>query len=279
MWIFYFFIFLLGLVIGSFLNVCIVRLPQDQSVVRPRSHCPQCGALIRAYDNIPVLSFVFLRGRCRACKAAISPVYPLVELFTGLLFIFCVRLYGFSPEALKLALLGSALIVLIFTDLKFRLLPNEITVPGMALGFLFSFFVPISDRTLDSFVVLLALLNPRAEVLLRWSSLSPVNSLAGLIFGAGILFVVGELYFRLRGVEGMGMGDVKMMGLVGVFVGVKLTFLTILVGSIFGTIVGVIEILFHQRDLKYELPFGTFLGCAALLLALFGTPLLPYLLP
>ncbi|MDD5543582.1 MAG: prepilin peptidase [Acidobacteriia bacterium] len=279
MGIVYFFIFVLGLVVGSFLNVCIVRLPQDQSVVRPRSHCPHCGTLIRAYDNIPVLSFLILRGRCRSCRAPISPMYPLVELFTGLLFLFCVNLYGLSPEALKYALLGSGLIVLIFTDLKFRLLPNEITVPGMALGILFSFFVPVSDRTLDSFVVLLTAVSPRAEGLLRWSSLSPVNSLAGLIFGAGILFVVGEIYFRLRGVEGMGLGDVKMMGLVGAFVGLKLTFLTILVGSILGTLVGLGEILFHQRDLKYELPFGTFLGCAALLLALFGTPLVPYLLP
>jgi len=273
------FTFILGAVIGSFLNVCILRLPQDQSVVRPRSHCPKCGNLIKAYDNIPIFSYLVLRGRCRSCKTSISFLYPLVELLTGLMFLACLWSFGFTLDAVKNAVLGCLLIVLIFTDIKFRLLPNEITICGMLAGLVFSVFVPVRDQSLEAIVSLLSPFVPRAATWIPWAHSSLLNSVMGALFGSGILFLVGELYFWIRRVEGMGMGDVKMMGMVGAFLGIKLTFFTIMFGSLLGTVFGIIAILRHQKDLQYELPFGTFLGTAALLLAFIGGLLLQFILP
>lgn len=273
------FTFILGTVIGSFLNVCILRLPQDQSVVRPRSHCPKCGNLIKAYDNIPILSYVVLRGHCRSCRTSISFLYPLVELLTGLMFLACLWSFGFTLDAVKNAVLGCLLIVLIFTDIKFRLLPNEITIYGMLAGLVFSVFAPVRDESLEAIASLLSAFVPRAATWIPWAHASLLNSVMGALFGSGILFLVGELYFWIRRVEGMGMGDVKMMGMVGAFLGIKLTFFTIMFGSLLGTVFGIIAILRHQKDLQYELPFGTFLGSAALLLAIIGGPILQFILP
>jgi leader peptidase (prepilin peptidase)/N-methyltransferase len=275
----YIFFFLFGAVIGSFLNVCIVRLPQDQSVVRPRSRCPNCGMLIKAYDNIPIVSFLLLRGRCRDCKKRISFLYPTVEFLTGLVFVACVWVFGLTWLTLKAASLGCGLVVLICTDIKFRLLPNEITLYGILVGLGFSIFVPLRDRSLEVFFVLLSFVTRRAEVLIPYGDLSILNSFAGALFGGGILFLVGEIYFRLRHIEGMGMGDVKMMAMVGSFLGVKLTFFTIMFGSMLGTVFGIVAILQQQKDLRYELPFGTFLGSAAMVLALFGGPILQFMFP
>lgn len=271
--------FLFGTIIGSFLNVCILRLPQDQSVVRPRSHCPTCGQLIRAVDNIPIFSYLLLRGRCRNCKTPISILYPTVEFLTGLIFLACVWTFGLRLETLKHLILSSGLIVLIFTDIKFRLLPNEITLYGTLVGLIFSFFVPLRDHSLQSLMILTSFFIPRVELWIRWAGSSVLGSLAGALLGAGILFVMGELYFRIRQIEGMGMGDVKMMGMVGAFLGMKLTFFTIMFGSLFGTVVGVLFILRHQKGMQYELPFGTFLGSAALVLSLFGGPIIRFVMP
>ena len=275
----YIFAFLFGTIIGSFLNVCIVRLPQDESIVRPRSHCPQCGALIHAYDNIPILSYVLLRGRCRHCRTSIALLYPLVELLTGLLFLVCVWSFGLSLETLKYVTLGSGLMVLIFTDLKFRLLPNEITLYGTVVGLLFSLFVPLRDNALQTLLFLLSLSIHPIQAWIPWGDLPILNSLAGALFGAGILFLVGELYYWIRRTEGMGMGDVKMMGMVGAFLGIKLTFLTIMFGSLLGTAFGIVGILRRQENMQQELPFGTFLGCAALAMALYGGHILQIIFP
>ena len=261
-------IFLFGLCVGSFLNVCIHRLPQGQSVVRPRSRCPRCGHAIAAYDNIPVLSYLVLRGRCRNCRARISPHYPLVELLTGLTLLLVYDSFDLSIAGLKAALLASALIVLVFTDLHDRILPDRITLPGIGVGLLFALWLPIDDNT--------------AALLCRWLAgdyppavtASLVNALLGAALGAGILYGLGELWYRLRGVEAMGLGDVKMMAMVGVFLGPKLTMLTLLLGSLAGSILGSLFILLARKDAKYELPFGSFLGVAALVALFWGTLLI-----
>lgn len=271
--------FIFGLIVGSFLNVCIARLPHEESIITPRSHCPHCSAKIRALDNIPLLSYVILRGRCRSCHARISWIYPAVELFTGIFFLLSVQRFALTGETLKFLLFGCALIVLMFTDIQFRLLPNEITVGGIAVGLLISLIVPLRDRSLAVLVFLISSFAPRAKELLSWSDSDFSNSVLGAVVGFGILFLVGELYYLIRRVEGMGMGDVKMMAMVGAFLGVKLTFLTIMAGSLLGSVFGILGILWQHRDLKYELPFGTFLGIAALLLSLYGDPLVRWLFP
>ena len=261
-------VFLFGLCIGSFLNVCIHRLPQGQSVVRPRSRCPNCGQPIAAYDNIPVLSYILLRGRCRNCRSRISPQYPLVELLTGLALVMVYYSFDLSVAGLKAALLASAMIALVFTDLHHRTLPDGITLPGIGVGLVFALWLPIEDNT--------------ATLLWRWVAgayppavaASVVNALLGAALGAGILYGLGELWYRLRGVEAMGLGDVKMMAMVGVFLGPKLTTLTLLLGSLAGSLLGSLFILLARKDTKYELPFGSFLGVAALVALFWGETLI-----
>lgn len=271
--------FIGGLIIGSFLNVCIARLPQEESIITPRSHCPHCGAKIRAVDNIPLLSYALLRGRCRSCHEPISWIYPLVELLTGIFFVLCVQRFALTGETLKLLLFGCVLIVLIFTDIRFRLLPNEITLGGIAAGLLLSLLVPLRDRSLNVLVFLVSSWSSHLERFLPMTDNAFLNSLLGAIVGFGILFLVGEVYYLIRHVEGMGMGDVKMMGMVGAFLGVKLTFFTIMLGSLLGSVFGVLGILWQHKDMKYELPFGTFLGIAALILSLYGDPLVRWVFP
>ncbi len=260
-------VFLFGLCIGSFLNVCIHRLPQGQSVVRPRSRCPKCKKPIAAYDNIPVLSYLLLRGRCRNCRARISAQYPLVELLTGLALLMVYFWFDLSTAGLKAALFSAAMIVLVFTDLHHRKLPDRVTLPGIGIGLVFALWLPIGDNT--------------STLLWRWVtgnypaavSASVVNALLGAAIGAGILYGLGELWYRLRGVEAMGLGDVKMMAMVGVFLGPKLTTLTLLLGSLAGSLLGSLFILLARKDTKYELPFGSFLGAAALVALFWGDTL------
>ncbi len=257
--------FVVGLTIGSFLNVCIHRLPKGESIVHPRSRCPHCGWMIAAYDNVPVLSYLWLRGRCRHCRRRISPFYPLIELLTGLTFLLVYHRWGISPPAVKAVLLASALIVLIFTDLRERLLPDRITFPGIAAGFLFALWLPLEDGTAALLLRLLG--GPNLPAVL----LSIADALLGALLGAGLLFALGEIWYRLRRVEAMGLGDVKMMGMVGLFLGIKLTVLTLLLGSLLGSLLGGLFLLLAGKDTRYELPFGTFLGVAALI-ALFWGP-------
>ncbi len=259
--------FLFGLVVGSFLNVCIVRLPAGESIVHPGSHCRHCRAPVAPYDNIPVLSYLLLRGRCRHCRERISLLYPAVELLTGLTFALVYWRFGLTLEALKAALLAAALIVLIFTDWRSRVLPDVITLPGLVVGVVFAAVVPLRDGTT---AFLLRALDAGAA---HPALLSVLDALLGALLGAGLLFGLGELWYRLRHVEGMGLGDVKMMGMLGLFFGVKLTVLTLLLGSLAGTVVGGFYMLLTGKDSQYELPLGSFLGVAGLV-ALFWGPLL-----
>jgi leader peptidase (prepilin peptidase)/N-methyltransferase len=260
--------FLFGLVIGSFLNVCILRIPADKSIVLPSSSCPKCGKAIAPYDNIPVLSWIFLGGKCRHCKTKISAMYPAVELLTGLLFLACYFIFGPTVDALKWAVFAALLVVLTITDLRERILPNEVNFFGLGAGLLFSFFTQPLDGT--------ALWLAR-----RWfdfpppqAALSFADAVLGAAAGSGLLWLVAEGYFRLRGREGMGLGDVKMMAAVGAFLGLKRTMMTILLGSLLGSIIGIFLIAVSKKGRDYELPFGTFLGAGALLVVFFGTPAL-----
>jgi leader peptidase (prepilin peptidase)/N-methyltransferase len=260
-------VFIFGLCVGSFLNVCIHRLPKGESVVTPRSRCPGCGKPIAAWDNIPLVSWLLLRGRCRNCRAPISVQYPLVELVTGLAVLMVYIRFDVSAEGLKALLLACGLIVLIVTDLRTRLLPDRITFPGMAVGLLFALWIPVGDG-------LAALLGRWLDVVLPSLVLSLGDALLGAALGAGILFGLGELWYRLRSVEAMGLGDVTMMAMVGLFLGPKLTMLTLLLGSLGGSILGSLFILLARKDTRYELPFGTFLGAGALVALFWGEGLI-----
>jgi leader peptidase (prepilin peptidase)/N-methyltransferase len=260
--------FLLGLAVGSFLNVCVHRLPQGESIVRPRSRCPSCKKPIAAYDNIPLLSFLFLKGRCRHCGAAISFLYPAVELMTGLTFVLVYLQFGFSASGLKAGFLAAALLALIFIDLRDRLLPDAVTFPGMAVGAAFSLWIPVGDG------IAAWLWRQLGGVPLpRWAFSLGDAAIAALV-GGGILFALGEIWYRVRKVEGMGLGDVKMMVMVGLFLGTKLTILTLLLGSLSGSLVGGGYMLLTRKDAGYELPLGTFLGLAALVALFWGQPLI-----
>jgi leader peptidase (prepilin peptidase)/N-methyltransferase len=262
--------FLFGLVIGSFLNVCILRIPADKSIVLPESSCTKCGKAIAAYDNIPVLSWLILRGKCRNCKTKISPMYPAVELLTGLLFVACYFAFGPTVDALKWATFSAMLVVLTITDLRERILPDVVNFFGVGAGLLFSFFTKSADGT-------------AMWLAKRWFDFPPpqpvlsfADAILGAAVGSGLLWVVAEGYFRLRGREGMGLGDVKMMAAVGVFLGLKRTLMTVLAGSLLGSVIGIVLISLSKKDRNYELPFGTFLGAGALLVLFFGTPALQW---
>ncbi|HTR46335.1 MAG TPA: prepilin peptidase [Verrucomicrobiae bacterium] len=260
------FVFCFGLMIGSFLNVCIVRIPEGKSIVLPSSACPKCGAKIRPWDNIPVLSWLLLGGKCRDCKTRISPMYPLVELITAVLFLGSYLYFGLSVEAAKWAVFSALLIVLVFTDLRERILPDVVNYTGFAFGLAFSLALQPADGT--------------AKWLARHlfdfpappAALSLADAVLGAAFGSGLLWLASEVYFRVRGREGMGFGDVKMMLMVGAFLGIKRTLLTIFAGSLLGSVLGLAFIWSRRKESTYELPFGTFLGMAALLVAFFGTP-------
>lgn len=263
-------VFVFGLVVGSFLNVCIRRLPRGESVVLPASHCPACHALIKPYDNIPVVSWLLLGARCRDCKTRISALYPAVELLTGLLFLACYWAFGPTAEALKWAVFSALLVVLAITDVRERLLPDPVNFGGLGVGFALSFFTRPLDGSAAWLANRLFAYPPPRPVL------SFTDALLGAAAGSGLLWVVAEGYFRLRGREGMGLGDVKMMAMAGAFLGVKRTLLTILAGSLLGSVVGLLMIALAGKGRDYELPFGTFLGAAALLVVFFGTPALDW---
>jgi leader peptidase (prepilin peptidase)/N-methyltransferase len=262
------FIFLFGLIIGSFLNVCIVRIPVGKSIVLPASACPKCGAAIRSYDNIPVISYLLLAGKCRKCKTRISAMYPAVELLAGLLFLACYEAFGLTAEALKWALFSAIMIVLVFTDLRERVLPDVVNYTGLGLGLALSLFTKPIDGTAAWLANRMFDFPPPAPVV------SLADALIGAAIGSSLLWLVSEAYFRLRGREGMGLGDVKMMLMAGAFLGAKRTLLTIFTGSVLGSVLGLLFILARKKDSQYELPFGTFLGLAAVLVVFFGTPVI-----
>ncbi|MGC9995704.1 MAG: prepilin peptidase [Terriglobia bacterium] len=265
----YFVITLFGLLFGSFLNVCIVRLPRKQSILLPRSHCPLCKHTIRWYDNIPLVSYVLLRGRCRDCHARISPQYAMVEALTAILLVATFRRFGLSPEFVKYSALVMLLIVVIFTDLRERLIPHAVTFFGIGLGVVLSLFIDVDSRPLGW-------LAERMGVLLPGTLLSVLGALAGALIGGGLFYAVGTAFFILSGrtKEYLGFGDVMLMLMVGVFLGAPLTLLTILLGSFAGSIVALSVTLAAPRFRNYPWPYGTFLGIAAVYAVLDGQRLL-----
>jgi len=287
-------IFAFGLAFGSFLNVCIYRLPRGFSVVAPRSACPQCKQPIAFYDNIPVLSWLILRGRCRQCKAPITPRYLVIELLTGALFLACYGFFGLTFSTLKYCVLSFLLLGLIFTDAETKLLPDKMTLPGLALGVIFSLIVPVDDLVSQFLPGFVSLPFP-SEAALRLLSLA--DSVLGAAVGASFIYGAGAIYLRWRGMEGMGLGDVKLMAMVGAFLGIKLTVFTIFIASVAGSLFGLSTIFVvwlkrTQRFMRrfanakaarrrawqsaqmvyryYQMPFGVFLGSTALLAFFFG---------
>jgi leader peptidase (prepilin peptidase)/N-methyltransferase len=261
-------VFIFGLIFGSFLNVCIRRLPRHESLVTPGSHCPRCQAPIRARDNIPVVSYLLLRGRCRSCGQPISPEYPLVELLSGLLFLGCYWQFGVNLLGAKWTLFSAIMLVLTFTDFHERLLPNRVNYFGLAAGLAVSPFLPPVDG-LARWLLNGQFMLGAPEWVVRISDAG-----LGAIVAGGLLWLFAEGYFRLRGREGMGLGDVKMMAMAGAFLGVRQAILMLLVGSILGSVVGAIAIWGFGKGRDYELPFGSFLGIAGLFLIFVGGPLL-----
>jgi leader peptidase (prepilin peptidase)/N-methyltransferase len=252
---------LFGLLIGSFLNVCIYRWPLDLSVVKPRSHCTACGKTIAWYDNIPLLSFVLLGGQCRACHARISFRYPVVELATGLLFFYWVLTFGVTLMAAKMCIFTAMLVALVFCDLEERILPDEFTLGGMLAGLAISPFVAMPAG-------MAPLLFSLVGIAPGDRSLWFVESVLGAGLPAFFLWGGGWLYEKVRHREGLGFGDVKLIAMVGAFLGLSGALFTLIIGSVSGSILGYAYIKFTHKDAStYELPFGTFLGTAALLTA------------
>src|SRR5581483_93007 len=253
--------FLAGLLIGSFLNVCVYRLPRDLSVVRPRSYCPQCEKPVAWYDNIPVASYLILGGRCRHCKAKIPLRYLLVELATGAAFAICVLGLGLTLAALKYAIFSAILIMLLATDFDERILPDEFTLGGAAIGIVFAAVAPI-----ESGIVAFLL---SGALGLRMASVA-VALVSAWVTGWAI-WLVGWLYEKIRHREGMGFGDVKMIAMIGAFLGFQETLLTLILASVLVSVGGVAYVLITKKDMStYELPFGSFIGLAGLVVALWG---------
>jgi leader peptidase (prepilin peptidase)/N-methyltransferase len=237
---------LLGLSVGSFLNVCVHRLPLRQSLVRPGSRCPHCGYVLRWYDNIPVASYLLLRGRCRQCRESIALRYPVLELATLLLFLVHGAVFGWSALLVVRLLFACAMVVLFAIDLEHHLLPDAITLPGIVAGLLFSIVLPPGI----------------------------VDAVLGVLVGGGVLWLIGEAYYRYSGQEGMGGGDVKMLAMIGAFLGWKLVLVTLVLSSVAGSLIGLLVIALKRGGLKYELPYGTFLALGALAASLAGERLI-----
>ena len=235
----------LGLIVGSFANVCIHRLPLHQSVVAPRSRCPQCGAAISSWDNVPLLSYALLGGRCRRCRAPISIRYPLVEAANGILYVALALQYGPTLRTVALMAFVTALLVLSLIDLDHRILPNVITLPGIGVG-------------------LTASLLPGPP--------TPLSAAVGAAGGYIAFWAVAEAYRRTRGVEGLGQGDWKMTAMIGAYLGWDQMLLAVFIASVAGTLVGLGLIAFRRANGKYALPLGTFLGLAGIVVAFVGEP-------
>ncbi|MEW6301154.1 MAG: A24 family peptidase [Thermodesulfobacteriota bacterium] len=245
------FTFLFGAAVGSFLNVCIYRLPLQESVVFPASHCRACATPLPWYDNLPLLSYLFLRGRCRSCGVSFSPRYLLVELLTALLAVGLVWQFGLTVTTLSYFVLCAALIVITFIDVDYQLIPDVISLPGIVIGFLFSLVSPT----------------------LTWSS-----SLLGIALGAGVLLAVAEGYRLLTGREGMGGGDVKLLAMIGAFLGWRAVPFTLFAASFVGSVVGVAVMVRQQANTHLAIPFGPFLAFGALCYLFFGERLIAWYL-
>ncbi|MSN26351.1 MAG: prepilin peptidase [Geobacter sp.] len=240
-----------GMVVGSFLNVCICRMPNNESVVSPPSHCPNCSYQIRWYDNIPVISYLLLRGKCRGCGSRISPQYPLVELLNGIITLLLFLRFGPTPAFAALFVFCSALVVITFIDIEHQIIPDEISLSGIVLGFVLSFFLQGHG----------------------W-----LNSLLGILLGGGSLLLVAYGYQWLTGKEGMGGGDIKLLAMMGAFLGWKSIPFIIFASSLVGSVIGVSIMLLQKKDSKLAIPFGPYLAFGAVLYIFYGKSLIQWYL-
>jgi leader peptidase (prepilin peptidase)/N-methyltransferase len=243
------YIFFLGLCVGSFLNVCIFRIPAGRSIVRPASACPGCSTSIRWYDNIPILSYLLLRGRCRHCRSPISARYPMVELITAFSALAVWLNFGWSAQTPIYFLFVAALLAITFIDIDHRIIPDEISLPGIPIGFALSFLLPQH----------------------RW-----YDPLLGILVGGGSLFLVAWVYQLLTGNEGMGFGDVKLLAMIGAFIGWQGVLFTIMASSFIGTVVGLVLMIRMRKGMKLAVPFGPFLAIGAIIYLFFGNQIIDW---
>ena len=245
------FAFIFGMLVGSFLNVCICRMPKNESVVSPPSHCPFCSYQIRWYDNIPLFSYLLLRGKCRGCGAHISLQYPLVELLNGVIALLLFIRLGPTPAFAALFLFCSALVVITFIDIEHQIIPDEISLSGIVIGFVLSFVIPGH----------------------HW-----LDSLLGILLGGGSLLLVAYLYHLLTGKEGMGGGDIKLLAMMGAFLGWKAVPFIIFASSLVGSVIGISIMLVQKKNSKLAIPFGPYLALGAVLYIFYGKVLIRWYL-
>jgi leader peptidase (prepilin peptidase)/N-methyltransferase len=242
-------IFILGLIVGSFSNVCIYRIPRNESIIFPASHCPKCRSNISLKDNIPLLSYILLKGRCRNCKSKISIRYPVVELLTGLIYLIIYLIYGLSIQSLIYIILSSALIIIAFIDLNEQIVPDVISLPGIVIGFIISFFV---------------------------SYISFVNSALGVFVGGGIILVIGLAGSVIFKKEAMGGGDVKLAAMIGAFLGWRYIIISLFLGFFLGAVVGIILILSKIKNREDVVPFGPFIALGSIITLLWGEKIISW---
>ncbi len=242
-------IFVLGLIVGSFSNVCIYRIPKNESIVYPASHCPKCRTIIKPIDNIPLLSYILLKGRCRSCKSKISIQYPVVELLTGLTYLIIYVIYGLSIQTLIYIILSSALIIIAFIDLNEQIIPDVISLPGIVIGFIISFFVPY---------------------------ISFINSALGVVVGGGIILVIGLAGSVIFKKEAMGGGDVKLAAMIGAFLGWRYIIISLFLGFFLGALAGIILIMAKIKKREDAIPFGPFIVLGSFITLLWGEKILSW---
>jgi leader peptidase (prepilin peptidase) / N-methyltransferase len=273
----YIFIFAFGAIVGSFLNVVIHRVPNEESVVFPNSACPKCKQPIKPYDNLPILSWLFLGGKCRNCKDKISPRYPAVEFLTALLFVLVFWQIGFNLFLPVCLIFVAAMVALIFIDAEHMILPNVITYPLLVFSLLVRLIFPL-------FISAQYFTDLKSAPLTYFQNypvwlVSLIGAVLGGLLGGGSLWLIGELWKRFRGVEAMGLGDVKMMFAVGALLGWKLTFLSIFLGAFSGAVAGIFVIYSQkEKDFQAQIPFGIFLGLGSIISLLFGEQMINWYL-
>lgn len=244
-------IFILGLIVGSFSNVCIYRIPRNESIIYPASHCPNCHSNIAPKDNIPLLSYILLKGRCRNCKSKISIQYPIVELLTGLIYLIIYLIYGLSIQTLIYITLSSALIIIAFIDLQKQIVPDEISLPGIGVGLILSIFVPY---------------------------ISFINSALGVIVGGGIILIIGLAGSALFKKEAMGGGDVKLAAMIGGFIGWRYIIISLFLGFFLGALAGIFLVLSKIKSREDVVPFGPFIVLGSFITLLWGEKIISWYL-
>jgi len=242
-------IFILGLIVGSFSNVCIYRIPRNESIIYPASHCPNCHSPIKPVDNIPLLSYILLKGRCRNCKSKISIQYPIVEFLTGLIYLIIYLIYGLSIQSLIYIILSSALIIIAFIDLKEQIIPDIISLPGIGVGLILSFFVPY---------------------------VSFINSALGVFVGGGTILVIGLAGSVIFKKEAMGGGDVKLAAMIGAFLGWRYIIISLFLGFFLGALAGIFLILSKIKSREDVVPFGPFIVLGSFITLLWGEKLISW---